>query len=252
MFFKKNKIVLFLILLLITSCAKEEIKVEYVKIPDTILEKYLITYGFDSEQIEDNRILLSDAEKVDTLSLWGRNLIWSNVVDLEGIQYFKNLKRLFLETGSLEFIDISSNSKLNSVTYSGNNLKVIKLPINSSLKELYITKPYYLSEPIEIDLSTSLNLEIVYLEKIKNINLKNNSKIKELWIRSFDSTLDISHLADLERLYLIGSSYTKLDLSKNLKLKYLYTDTPNITCIKISEGQNFQVSSDINVTTNCY
>ena len=138
------------------------------------------------EEIERKEYEKIKKEELDKIQILIANNYYQEVSSLEGIKYLSNLKAIVLNNLTQENLDFSSN------------LKLEKIFLNTHLNfTRYFDGNYY----------------------IKNINIKENLKLKEIAVRlsKEDSNLDYSNLLDLEYLNIVDSKISKLKLPKNIK-----------------------------------
>jgi hypothetical protein len=102
----------------LASCKDDDkvpdpVTIQYLSIPDAQFEKQLIQSGIDSDTIINQRMLLSDAEKVKVLDL--DFAADGKITDLTGIEGFKNLTYLSVVQHSLSEINLSYNKLLDTL-----------------------------------------------------------------------------------------------------------------------------------------
>ena len=98
----------------------ETIPISAENFPDNIFRKY-VSDAFDA----DKDAVLSPEEIGSVTSVSVR---LKGIQDLKGIEYFSNLKYLNAELNYLKTLDISKNTKLESIIVANNLLTSIKLP----------------------------------------------------------------------------------------------------------------------------
>ncbi len=98
----------------------ETIPISAENFPDTIFRKY-VSDTFDA----DKDAVLSPEEISSVTSVSVR---LKGIQDLKGIEYFSNLKYLNAELNYLKTLDVSKNTKLESIIVANNRLTSIKLP----------------------------------------------------------------------------------------------------------------------------
>jgi hypothetical protein len=274
---KKNTFyaVLAMATLTITSCTKDKLVddipvLDYIQIPDAKFEQELINLGVDSDGIVNQKVLRSEAQTVEKLSLYN-----SGISSLTGIEGFINLKRLHAQGNSLVTVDLSKNVLLDTIKLFSNlltevkglsaatNLKYLSLSYNY-LTEFTIENPSLVSLLIEtndltsFDATLGTNLEgvLIFSNKLEAADFSNNLKLKVL--RIADNKLTNLTLGQKDELYYLSCSdnlLTDLDLSSFDKLSSLYAHrNPDLTCIKIKNNQNIHtktLSAHQELNVNC-
>ena len=260
------------------SCTNEtqnEIPInEFIIIPDANFEKELINQGIDSDGIINQKVLRIDVIDVEYLNI--SNPGASQIIeDLTGIEGFTNLKRLYAIANRLTSIDISKNTKLDTLHLMSNDLKSIKgLSKATNLKWINLSHNLFEeftldntsvtnilmshNELISFDASKAINLETVYLltNKIPSIDFYNNPKLEAINVSNNKLTSIRFGLKNkLYYLSIFENFITQLDVSNFDNLDYLLADrNPNLPCIKIKNGQNIptlQLSDYQQVNVSC-
>ncbi|NER13492.1 hypothetical protein GWK08_08595 [Leptobacterium flavescens] len=266
---------------LIISCSNDNSNEQeddlYVQIPDLNFESKLISLGIDSEGITDQRLLKTDALKVEDLDLnsFGKD----EISDLTGIEGFKNLTKLQAEGNSLTTVDLSSNKQLDTLILSGNFIKTIDLSNNTALIKLnlsvnelssvsglenainlkWLSLSYNVLEEFSIqttaleslfirdNLLTSLDIQnaeslitlLAQTNRISEIDLTTNTALETLALSDNRiQSVNLEANPEIETLYISSNSLLSLDISNLEKLVFLTVDrNPDLSCIKIETGQ---------------
>ncbi|MGY6649045.1 hypothetical protein [Wenyingzhuangia sp. IMCC45574] len=142
---------------------------------DVTFERYLVYYNYDLDKVVNGEITPSKELK------FIRELDVSNLdlIDLNGIEYFTDLRYLVANNNKLKNdLDFSKNQLLFHLSLNGNEISDINLLPNFNLSELYLAQ-----------------------NKIHQIDLKNNTKLKKLGLKYNEiKALDLSDLQMLELL----------------------------------------------------
>lgn len=97
----------------------------------------------------------------------------------------------------------------------------------------------------ELDISGLTGLESVYIEtdcKLKKLVLGKQPKLKEIMIQgTLLETVDFTGCPNLEGMYLGENRLTKLNISKNRKLKYLYVYDNRLTKLDVSKNTKLEI-----------
>ncbi|WP_141677642.1 hypothetical protein [Tenacibaculum soleae] len=273
---------LFTIIILVgaimVSCSDDIIDVsstsKFIVIPDANFEKELINQGIDSDGIVNQKVLRIDVIDVEYLNISypGASQI---IEDLTGIEGFTNLKRLYAIANRLTSVDISKNTKLDTLHLMANDLKSIKgLSKATNLKWLNLSHNLFEeftldntsltnilmshNELVSFDASKAINLETVYLltNKILSIDFANNPKLEAINVSNNKLTnINFGLKNKLYYLSIFENFITQLDVSNFDNLDYLLADrNPNLPCIKIKNGQHIptlQLSDYQQVNLSC-
>ncbi|WP_159264534.1 InlB B-repeat-containing protein, partial [Tenacibaculum maritimum] len=211
-----------------------------INIPDPNFKAYLVANKRINTN-NDNEIQKSEAnnftgkiylnDKLDEEGNYIRDLRNDEKVsDLTGIEHFKKLKFLALQSNLLKTLDISKNTALEVLNCSSNQLKTLDISKNTALEVLYCGK----NQLTHLDISHNNNLKKLScrVNKLSELNLTNNTKLEEL---SCDANklreLDLSKNIALTFLYCTDNQLTRLNTSNNPQLAYLFCGSNNIVDI---------------------
>ena len=253
-----------------------------VNIPDSSFFKTLIApMGLNADKNHDGKIQVSEAESIYGLHLvyiknltgieafknltnlsiwWCDNLDTIDVSQNKKLQTFEatyisnikhinlkgltELKNIQLYANTVEQIDVSTNTNLESIFIIG-NLKSIDISKNTKLKVLLINSPNISC----LDLSKNIQLRTLNVEYcgLNSINLKNNKLLS--WLNTTSAQLrdlDLSNNTLLDTLEVGNDKLTNLNLSKNAKLsnlviRYENANPPNFKKLNLSSLQNLKI-----------
>ncbi|CAA0200189.1 InlB B-repeat-containing protein [Tenacibaculum maritimum] len=211
-----------------------------INIPDPNFKAYLVANKRINTN-NDNEIQKSEANnftgkiylngKLDEEGNYIRDLRNDEKVsDLTGIEHFKKLKFLALQSNLLKTLDISKNTALEVLNCSSNQLKTLDISKNTALEVLYCGK----NQLTRLDISHNNNLKKLScrVNKLSELNLTNNTKLEEL---SCDANklreLDLSKNLALTFLYCTDNQLTRLNTPNNPQLAYLFCGSNNIVDI---------------------
>lgn len=186
----KNSIVLTLLILSLFSCKEETVErdlqtgcaeeftvapmdysAQYVAIPDSLFERWLVDWKYDSDGEINGKMLMSDALKVTEMGVNSYSLDKQYITkDLTGIEYFRNLTKLSVVNCLEDSLDLSHNKELIEFSYSAfsggggsyeldKTLSYLKLGPSEKLKSLGISVVWMK----EIDISGFPNLEKILI-----------------------------------------------------------------------------------------
>ncbi|MDO6491694.1 MULTISPECIES: hypothetical protein [unclassified Cellulophaga] len=271
----KAYIIIILGLFHIVSCSNDNeiqnpINDIYLSIPDIHFETKLIEQGIDSDGIINQQILKSDAEAVSQLNL-NLSANFGEIIDLTGIQGFVNITLLSAAMQEIKSVDLSFNTKLDTLFLYGNHLTNIDIGNNSNLILLDI----HSNKLSSINgVSKLLNLKKMNLSynNFEEINIKNESiedlLISDNLLRSIDTndalnlknvlltlnqltTVDFSSNTLLESLLISGNKLQDINIENNTSLTHLYSSSNLLTSLDVSNNQkliDLRVDRNSNLT----
>ena len=116
---------------------------------------------------------------------------YQNIINLTGIEYLKNVKRIVIAKSKIKEADFSQNQKLET---------------------LFLTEKFH---------STYQILDIEGTSILERVNIKSNENLKHLILNfnpNKENTVDLSGNPNLEALYIIKSNLKEIDLTHNPNL----------------------------------
>jgi len=250
-----------LTLFLVVSCSSDNeapilINDNYLRIPDLHFETKLIEQGIDSDGIVNQQILKSDAEAVSLLDL-NLSANFGEISDLTGIEGFVNITLLSAAGQEIKDIDLSFNTKLDTLFLNGNRLTNIDISNNPNLILLDI-QANELSSINGLSKSTKLKKVNLSFNNFEEINIKNESievlLISHNLLKSIDTndalnlknvflilnhltTIDLSSNTLLETLVISGNKLKNINLENNTHLTHLYSSSNLLTSLDVSNNQ---------------
>ncbi|MGS0523813.1 hypothetical protein ACU8V7_00135 [Zobellia nedashkovskayae] len=200
-------------------------------IPDPAFEAQLIALGIDSNPTPNGSILNTDAEAVTELITNG-----DNITNFDGLQAFKNIKRLLLGRNQFTTLPLDNLTVLEELNFKDNvvlvNLDVTK---NTKLKILDIKSISAINTSLITNLDFSFNTELEYIhvfnfQDLDTIILPQTKSLTYLFIKSnFDLPADMSFYDNLETLDLTAPGGKEINL-------ILPTVKTNLKKIRIAGG----------------
>ena len=174
----------------------------------------------------NGKIVADEADAISSITV-----CTDKVSTLDGIQYFRKLKNLdccgSVWNGKLSSLALGSNVSLETVKCNYNHIAAISLP--SSLSEL------------ECRFNKFASLGLSAAPHLKKLDCYGNDLGK----------LDLSALSELETLVAGMNSFKTIDVSNNLKLKYLdLYDSPDLEIVYVARGQRiaeFYVENNVQI-----
>lgn len=257
----RNK-VLYLVLtfFFMVSCSNEEntklINDVYLSIPDNHFEIILIEQGIDSDGIINQQMLKTDAEKVSLLNL-NLSSDFGEIIDLTGIEGFVNITLLSAAGHKIENIDLSLNTKLDTLLLQGNYLSGIDIGENPKLifvdvQSNELTSINGLSNATNLKkLNLSWNnleefsihnesIEVLHLSQnlLESIDTNGAVNLKNILLTSNElTTVDFSTNTLLETLLISDNKIHNIDLEHNSNLTHLYISSNSLSKLSVSNNQ---------------
>ena len=246
------------------------IEVDETTFPDANFRHYVEYY------LDNGDGILFDAEIAGIVDIDLKNL---NIGNLEGIQYFTELKKLDCSHNSLTLLNLDHNTKLEWLNCSYNSLKTIWITHCPELKHLdysvnqmrtinvyHNTKLEYLScvsnqmEAFNLSQNTALTNLYCHGNKLKKLDLTHNTKLTELFCyANYLTELDLSKNKLLLDAYVGDNELTEIDVSNNPELAYFSFEGNHISEIDVTHNPSLVIltASDnplsvINVSKNPY
>lgn len=246
---------------------------------DPVLKDFLLIATINFNQDPNNYITYppidsnSDGEisMTEALNVIGLDLYYLNITNLEGLQYFTNLKVIstyyanFPNFNQPTLVNLEQLSLLNSVGYS--SLTSVDVSNNTNLVKLQCSSDLITS--LDLSNNTFLQTVDIYCPSLTSVNFSNLVNLKNLSYIGKMPTIDISDAVNLLNLNCIGSSgtysfplenrLTSIDLSNQTKLINLdlagnllssldLSFCPNLERISISNN----LLSTLNITNVAY
>ncbi|CAN1564831.1 hypothetical protein MCERE19_02845 [Spirosomataceae bacterium] len=186
----------------------------YVSFSDENFEKFLVNNKIDKDGIVNHKMEKKDAIGVKELLM---NSL--NIVNLKGLEVFKDLEKLAVSKNLLTELDVSNNQKLVTIFCSYNGLKKLKLKGNLVLQNLIC------------DSNNLDSLNITDCIELKTLQCFSNSL----------NVLDLTKNYKLENLYCSSNKLTNLDLTKNINLIHLSCSSNSLTSLDVTKNINLSI-----------
>lgn len=173
---------------------------------------------------------------------------------LQGIEYFTALTDLNCESNNLKDLDVSKNTKLESLKCGNNDFSEKGLNV-STLKQLK-TLVAFKCKLKTLDISNNELLENFNASDngLTVLNLSNNTAMKYLYIADNQLTeLDLKGLNDLQDVIVNGNKLTVLDLSDKMQLNKVNIQSNQLTSLTLGNttlemwetgGNQYEVTTD--------
>lgn len=202
---------LFLILLIPSCFSHDSIRINDEVFPDADFRKMVCDYDSNN----DGKLSSSERAKVTYIAVLDR------VSNLQGVEHFTELKRITLGGQELKSVDLSKNTKLESIeSETASNLDHLVIGSNTNLTNVLLQR----TNLTELDLSGCSSLKqaiICYNDKLCTIN--------------------VNGCVSLETLQCIDNNLEKLDVSDCSSLKWLMCSKNSISDLCIGDNSTMSV-----------
>lgn len=184
-------------------------KTEILEINDSFLKTYLLRYcDMDNDgvltQWDADHTYIIDFDN-DATSLFK---VKSNiVVDLDGLKYFKNLKKLVCSGNNIIRLNLTNNVNLESLIANNCGLKILDVSKNTKLKYLECNR----NALYVLDVANNPNLSVIDAS---------GNQLDEL---------ALSNCKELQSLLCANNSLASLDVASNIKLKVVDCSNNKLT-----------------------
>lgn len=231
-----------------------------ITFPDQVLKDFLLIAKINFNQ--DPNIFItyppidanSDGEisVTEALNVIGLDFYYLNITNLEGLQYFTNLKVIttyyanFPNFSQPNLINLEQLSLLNSVGSA--TLNYVDLTNNTNLVKFQCSSDLITS--LDLSNNTLLKNVEIYCPSLTSINFSNLVNLKDLIYLGKLPTIDISDSINLLNLTCSGSSGTysypienrlnSIDLTNQTKLINLHLTGNNLSTLDLSNCRNLE------------
>jgi hypothetical protein len=238
-----------------------------ISIPDPVFKDLLliayINYSGDPNNFvvypridanQDGEISFAEA-----LMIEGLDLGYYNITNLEGLQYFTNVKKIssyyadFPSFYQPTLVNLEQLSLLNSV--GSLSTTIVDISPNLNLKKFQCNSSSLTS--LDLSANTQLRDLDLYCPALTSLNLSNLSNLKNLSYLGALSTIDLSDAVNLLSLTCIGSTpnntmyqenlLTSIDLTNQTLLSYLDLTGNAISSLDLSTCPNLET---LNISNN--
>ena len=212
--------------------AASAVAINATNFPDANFRSY-VSKQFDKNS--DKKLSADEIKKATYISVYNKS-----ISNLKGIEFFTEATSISAGTNSLTSVNLSKNTKLQSLDLEGNKLKSIDLSKNVNLKNLYL----YKNQITSIDLSKNTKLEYIELSsnKLSKINVTKNTALKQLFVeKNLLSSIDVSKNTNLIYLDVFNNAkLAKIDVSKNSKLMALNVGYTMVSSLNLKANKNLE------------
>jgi len=234
----------------------------FTYVPDNNFEQSLIDLGLDN--VLDDYVVTSNIDVIGELNLDNKSI--SDLTGIEAFEDLKELSCNYNALASIDVSNnvkleklLVNHNNLTSIDVTAlPNLRIFGCGYNNDISSLDITNNTWLyflqysgNKIKNIDLTKNINLERLYIERneILNIDLSKNVKLRHIYFQYNDiATIDFSHNANLSFVFGYQNNLTTVDFTNNASLTKLDLNHNNLNSIDIRTGNNN--IDDFNVRNN--
>jgi Secretion system C-terminal sorting domain len=212
---------------------------------------YELNSGISFPLIDSNND--NEISQQEALAVVKLNFAYATINNLEGLQYFTNLKSLMSYNGFFTQFDFPSLTNIEELLFQNISTGAIPLTLvdfanHPNLKNLTIA-----STIASLDLSSNVNLERVsiFCPNLTSVNFSNLENLRELSYYGKSPTIDISDCTNLLNLYSVATSssfsapqdnkLTSIDLTAQTRLISLYLSGNKLTSLDLSSCTNLEL-----------
>lgn len=247
----------------VSNAAGQRVEVNAANFPDENFRSIVSTH-FDT----DNDGFLSSAELASVTALGAycdEDYNSLQIADFTGIEYFGELTSLYGAYPCLKSLDVSQNTRLETLILSdtteagswGSSLTSLDVTHNPNLKTLlcvgsglveYRDDEYFTggNALTSLDLSQNSKLEVLACSgnQLASLDISQNAALYYLECYGNQLTsLDVSHNPALEQLNCEGNQLANLDVSGLPQLMYLYCGNNCLTKLDVSQNAELRYVS---------
>ena len=179
-----------------------------------------------------------DMEKIATITRLNVSGTYENrgtLTSLQGIEYFESLTYLNCDYNQLTELDVSANTKLETLWCDYNQLTELDVSRNTELTYLDCEE-----NPLtKLDVSANTKLETLSCaaNSLTTLDVSRNTALTSFCCQNNQLTeLDVSQNTALTRFWCFSNELTKLDVSQNTKLTDLTCFTNKLTELDLSRN----------------
>ena len=178
------------------------------------------------------------------------------IADMTGVEYFTELRYLYIYYNQIAKLDVSMLSKLLSLDVDGNQLTELDITKNTALAsldcrnnqltELDLTQNTALTAlycfgnkltALDVTQNTALTYLSCYNNQLTALDVTQNTALQTLNCRSNRLTaLDVTQNTALQELYCYSNQLTALDVTKNTALTYLSCYNNQLTALDVTQN----------------
>ncbi|WP_304819144.1 leucine-rich repeat domain-containing protein, partial [uncultured Clostridium sp.] len=205
-----------------------EVAIDATNFPDKEFRQY-VSDNFDTNN--DGVLSEDEINAVTRIDVYQEK----NILNLKGIEHFRNLRYLDCDRTGITSLDISKNTALQTLNCSMTGITSLDVSHNIALEYLDCNS----TEITSLDVSNNKALTTLYCNYtgIRSLDVSNNKALTTLYCSDTGITsLDVSQNTALKDLNCSGTEITSLDVSQNKALKWLNCSSTGIKSLDVSQN----------------
>ncbi len=230
---------------------EEDVPIDETHFPDSEFRDYYVRIYFDRNN--DGILSIDEINSITEISLNKRH-----IYSVQGIEYFKNLKKLECTYCSIKSLDVSKCASLTSLDCSGNLLTSLIVGQCQKLTSLECWD----NQLVDLDVSGCPNIEEIacggnliehlnlngclklttldcHSNQIRDLNVRSCESLVTLWCADLKcSTLDFSDCVNLEDLVCGSDQLEHLNVLGCQSLKQLWCEKSQLKSLDVTTCQN--------------
>ena len=210
------------------------------------IAKNLSGINFKIDANNNGEIEENEALNVGELNVSAMNFTSSPILEMTGIEYFKNIT--FLNCSNIRLITLSviQNTHLKKLYCSTNNLTSLDVTQNTALQELFCDSNQFTS--LNVTQNRALQLLNCDSNPFTSLNVTQNPALQSFFCRNNQlASLDVTQNSALKDLFCSNNQLTTLDLTQNAILFNLSCDINQLASLDVTQNPNLYT---LNCMTN--
>ena len=207
-----------------------DIEINSTNFPDNNFRQYLLSQYYG----DDGKLTEAELNYIPELHVDDRD-----IENLQGIEYFTGLKKLYCSGNKLQSLDLSNNTKLTHLSCYSNQLTSLNLSYCTELE--WLQCPSNKLASLDVSNCSKLNWLDCSNNQLSTLDVSGCVVLKSLKcsLNSL-SSLDLTNNTSLTELNCSDNQFTSLDLSKNIALT-------SLNCGYNSQLMSIDVSKNVNL-----
>ena len=219
----------------------EEILDETIIINNAQLSQALYgVLGADKVSLNSDNYAVMNKADVEAVTALNFNNKGYTITSLAGIENFVNLDDLRCNSVGLVSCDLSKNTALKLLMLTGNNFQTLDLSSNVNLEVLYLEGCGNLTS-VKLDNCTKLGfVTLYYSHSLTSFDVPNKAALYSLNYGNTQLQFNLSEYTGLTTLKCAGVGLESLDLSTLTKIKTLWCDHNSIEVLDVASLENLE------------
>ncbi len=210
-----------------TGYAMADTKINEVNFPDDNFRSYV---SEKCDKNKDGKLSKNEISKIKNILCYNMN-----IKNLDGIEFFTDMKSLLCYGNRLTTLDVSKNTALTKLRCSGNQLTSLDVSKNITLTELECGGNQLTL--LDVSKNTSLTRLSCSYNQLISIDVTKNIALAELECDGNKLTsLDVSKNTSLTKLNCYSNQLNSLDVSNNILLTSLNCSSNQLASLDVSRN----------------